>query len=366
MKLGWSPHSKGPSSPVIDYLISVIIAKRFGSRADPLVRAPAPETLRGDPVIVGAFIDALETQHTYSCATLWFATDDIVLAAWHTNDQTLRDKVNFALDLWEDVAFPGVHPNCRPPVVANTHTHTGRLEVNILAPRAVVRRTGYTFFPRAHNLRPPMGAQRNIWRYYQDTLNHTFGWADPQDLWRAARITGPGWIMKRAAELERSCRDIELSYTYRTGEVQRWIAKEPAPVQIMFAASQIEREPFPDRSRLFKRLKPVLSDLNWHIDAVTEDQIILRHSKDEHTRPFILSGTLCQDKPCIPTGTQVLIREATLSQSADNLSRDLLRCAQNNSTVYGAEMVSLLTPEDCDVAHRLTRPKRRTLAHIIR
>ncbi|MEL6960522.1 MAG: hypothetical protein AAGL89_16380, partial [Pseudomonadota bacterium] len=271
MRLGCSPHSKGSSAPVIDYLISVMIAKRLGWKAEHVVRAPAPETLRGDPATVGAFIDALETQHTYTCATLSFAQDDINLDAWHAEDETLRDQIGCALDLWEDIAFAGVRPECRPPILANTHTHTGRLEVNILAPRAIVRQTDDSFLTRAHNPRPPKGAQRNIWQHYQDTLNYIFGWADPQDPWRAARVSGPDWTIKRAAELERSCSDIGLSSVDPDDDMQRRITGEPAPVQIMFAARQIEREPFPDKSLLLKHLKPVLSDLNWQIDAVTED-----------------------------------------------------------------------------------------------
>jgi len=366
MRLGWSPHSKGSSAQVIDYLTLDIITNRLGWNADPIVRTLAPETLRGDPAVVGAFIDALDTRHTYACATLSFAPDDLDLDAWHAEGETLRDQIGCALELWKDIAFAGVCPECRPPIFANTHTHTGRLEVNILAPRAVVRRVGDSFLPRAHNPRPPKGAQRNIWRHYQDSLNHTFGWADPRDPRRAARVSGPDWTMKRAAELERSCSDIELSSVDPDNDMQRWIAEEPAPVQIMFAARQIEREPFPDRSRLLEHLKPVLTDLNWQIDAVTDDQIILRHSKDDHIRPFILQGTLCQEQPSVPTKTQLMTREATLLQSADNLSRDLLRCARNNSAAYGAEMVSLPAQEDRDIMQCLTRPKRRTLRAILR
>ena len=366
MRLGWSPHSKGSSAPVIDYLTLGILTNRLGLKADPIVRTPAPETLRGDPAVVGAFIDALETQHTYACATLSFAPDDLDLDTWLAEDETLRDQIGCALDLWEDIAFAGVLPECRPPIFANTHTHTGRLEVNILAPRAVVRRVGDRFLPRAHNPHPPKGAQRNIWRHYQDTLNHTFGWADPQDPWRTARVSGPDWTMKRAAELERSCTDIEHSSVDPANDMQRRIAEEPAPVQIMFAARQIEREPFPDRLQLLKHLKPVLSDLNWQIDAVTEDQIILHHSTDETKRPFKLKGTLCQDKPSIPTASQMRMREEALSHAPDKLSDGYLRCAQNNHATLGSQVVSIPRPEDRDIVHRLTRPTRRTLRDILR
>lgn len=157
-----------------------------------LIRDPAPEIIEGDPDLVAACIEGLETKHRYTCATLSFAPDEIDLKAWINENTELRHQISAALLLWQDVAWAGIPQDARPPLLVSTHLHTGRLEVNILAPRAVLRKEQGRSLPRAWNPHPPTGESRAIWAAYQDMLNNTYGWYDPGDPTRAAAISAPG------------------------------------------------------------------------------------------------------------------------------------------------------------------------------
>ncbi|MBU2994033.1 hypothetical protein Q4555_15660 [Octadecabacter sp. 1_MG-2023] len=366
MRNGWSPHSSGPSHHVVNYLTSTTFTSQLGRRTTQIVRDPAPETLRGDPNIIRAFIDALETKHSYACSTLSFAPDDIDLVAWAAGDETLRAQISVALDLWEDVAFAGIVPECRPPLFANTHTHTGRLEVNVLAPRAVIRRKGDGYIPRAHNPCPPSGVQRNVWDYYQGTLNQIFGWADPYDPSRATRVSGPDWIMKRAAVLERWLGDPDQDLVASFPDINMRFPNEPAPVKIMYATRAYSRTAAPSRSKLLAHLQPILDDLDWVVDLLGPDSIVFRDRKSPETHPFILSGTLCAEHPAEPSADAIALRNSVLVRAPDNLYRAMAKCAEYNRTVLGPEVVNLPAPGDVIKRLRKGRPERRTIAQMVR
>ena len=359
MRNGWSPHSKGPSHQVVNYLTSTTITSQLGRQTTQIVRDPAPETLRGDPHVVGAIIDTLETQHTYACSTLSFAPNDIDLVAWSAGDEKLRAQISAALDLWEDVAFAGIARECRPPIFANTHTHTDRLEVNVLAPRAVIKRIGDDYIPRAHNPCPPIGVQRNIWDYYQDALNETFGWVDPYDPARATRVSGPDWIMKRAAALERRLGDPDQ-------DLVASFPNEPAPVKIMYTARAYSRTAAPNRSKLLVHLQPVLDDLDWVVDRLGPDSIVFRNKKLPETHPFILSGALCTEHPAELSADAIALRKSVLGRAPDNLDSAMAKCAEYNRTVLGPEVVDLLAPGDIIQRLRRSHPQRRTIAQMVR
>ena len=52
---------------------------------------------------------------------------------------TSRPVVAHAIDMFLECVFPGIPVAARPPVMIGTHVHTGRLELNIIIPKAVLQ-----------------------------------------------------------------------------------------------------------------------------------------------------------------------------------------------------------------------------------
>ena len=108
-----------------------------------------------------------------------------------------------SLQLVFALAWAGVPSRARPAHYATTHTHTGRLEVNVALPLALIRADGRMM---SHNPHPPGDAQRSLrdWTALQDLLNHRFGWADPLDPARRRLVVLPDLVRKRTAEMRRA------------------------------------------------------------------------------------------------------------------------------------------------------------------
>ncbi len=329
MKLLWSPHSTGPAARVVSYLMSDSHVAQIGGTREVVFRNPAPELIAGDGHLVAACIEALETRHRYSCATLSFAPDEIDVAAWRSGDTELRRKINAALALWAEVAWSGIAPEARPPMLACTHLHAGRLEVNILVPQALFRKFGRKVVPRAWNPHPPTGESCRIWEAYQDTVNHANGWHDPEDPHRAAAISGPSWVLKRAAALDRwaSCLftpDGDIA----GGDADRVAAEDPK-VQIMLAARILARCGVGNREALLAGIKPVLTDLGWRINQLRPDAIALCSEREGRDQQLILQGTLCHPTPPTPDPAMALARRRILSLASGHLKEAMDRRADD-------------------------------------
>ena len=106
------------------------------------MRTPAPELLLGHPGVVQSAIAALPFKASYRVALLSFDPSDVDVALFNDGDKIARQSVSGAIDLFLELAFAGLPRACRPPVFAGTHTHTGRLEINIVMPRFVRAETG--------------------------------------------------------------------------------------------------------------------------------------------------------------------------------------------------------------------------------
>lgn len=166
-------------------------------------RDPVPEILNGDTTLMRAAIRAAPGERKYRSCVLSFAASDIDCTAFNAADPKLRSAIDLAIRLWIDVAFAGIPETCRPPVLATTHTHLDRLEVNLLVPRWVTRSDGAM---RSFNPDPPGPAGRATWEAVEDLLNGRFGWADPRDPARRRAVQVPDWQLKeRAAALRTGC-----------------------------------------------------------------------------------------------------------------------------------------------------------------
>lgn len=329
MKLLWSPHSTGSAARVVGYLMSDSHVAHIAGTREVVLRDPAPELLAGGGHLVAACIEALETRHRYSCATLSFAPDEIDTTAWRSGDRELRRKIDAALALWTEVAWSGIAPEARPPMLAGTHLHAGHLEVNILVPRAVVRKVCGKVVPRAWNPHPPTGESCRIWNAYQDTVNHANGWHDPADPHRAAAISGPSWVLKRAAALDRWAGCLFTPDGDVGDEGAGRVAAEDPRVQIMLAARILARCGVANREALLSGIEPVLADLGWRIDHLRPDAIAVCSEREGRDQQLILHGTLCHPTPPTPDPAMALARQRILSLAPEDLTEAMNRRADD-------------------------------------
>lgn len=199
MILKWSSYDGRAGSPggareAVNYLIAESWSKNVAGRKVLEVRHPRPEILRGDPELVRRAIEAAPGRLKYSSAVASFHAQDIDIAAFNAGDPALRQAVDDYIEGWLDCAFAGLPRSARPPVLVATHGHAGRLELNFLAPRAVM--VGDKL--RAHNIAPPGPANRRLWNALTDAHNLKHSWADALDPARERLVRVPDHVLKDA------------------------------------------------------------------------------------------------------------------------------------------------------------------------
>lgn len=184
------------------YMDSPWVMKVIGGARVRVDRTPVPEILFGRAEVLRRQIAALPFQRKYRFGLLSFEESDIDVVAFNSGDPRRRREVDLALALFVEALWPGVPADARPMPYVTTHTHTGRLEINVAHPRAV-HVNGRAF---SHNPDPPtrQGEPSEYWRSFRDLLNLTFGWADPEDPARRLIFARPDWEAKLLAEGERA------------------------------------------------------------------------------------------------------------------------------------------------------------------
>lgn len=204
----------------VGYMSAAMVPKPNNDRGTRLIeRVPAPEILIGDGTLMRAAIRAAPGILKYRSGVLSFAAADIDCAAFNAGSKDARGAADLALRLWVEVGFAGIPESCRPPLFVTTHTHTGRLELNVLAPRWVMRPDGTV---RSYNPDPPGTAGRNAIHAVEDILNQRFGWADPRAPDRAQLVKVPDWRLKQRATAQRDGNDMPLDH--REELAQAWNA----------------------------------------------------------------------------------------------------------------------------------------------
>lgn len=206
---GFSHHHDNPSSgdgpasaddyrALSDYMDSPWVMKFINGTRIRVDRGPVPEILFGRADHLRREIAALPFQRKYRFGLLSFDEADIDVDAFNGGHQRLRREVDLALTLFFEALWPGIPADARPSPYVTTHTHTGRLEVNVALARAV-HTSGRVY---SHNPHPPtpFGAPPNYWRAFRDLVNLTFGWADPEDPARRRNFVRPDWETKLLAE----------------------------------------------------------------------------------------------------------------------------------------------------------------------
>ena len=201
MMIGWSKHMSAPEPRIpIDYALASTVCKSGGGTV--LVRRdPVPELLIGNPRLLIATLNALQTSTKIRAATLSFHRDDMNAALFNAGDPVLRRRVAQILELIDAYAHAAVPKSARLPFLVSTHTHLGRLELNMLWPRAIIGGHGHVLNYNQHSMRRGAKAQ---WDAIEDFVNAEFGFADPRDPGRAQMISGPDGIEKQVVAAQRA------------------------------------------------------------------------------------------------------------------------------------------------------------------
>ncbi len=112
-------------------------------RDDPItgsLRYPAPEILRGNPVITRRLIDGLEFKHKYRSGVISFAP----------RDAPTEKEIEAVIDSFERYAFAGLDKDAYNILwVKHTHTGNNRVELHFVTPRVEL----YT--GKSLNIAPP-------------------------------------------------------------------------------------------------------------------------------------------------------------------------------------------------------------------
>jgi len=293
--------------PLTDYMDGPSVSKRVAGKWIEVARSPVPEVLVGNGPTLRRQIAMLSYERKYSSCVLSFAPSDIDVTAFNAGDARLRREIDLTLELFFETAWPGIAGAARPHAYVTTHTHTGRLEVNIAIPRMVFDTHGRHL---SFNPNPPVssGEKPEYLGALQDLANASFGWADPSDPERTLLFKLPDWHQKQSAEGQRSLLADVVAADIDYPALQRVILD-------MFHAGEIT-----DRPRL-------VAALNHH----------LRH----HGQQVLSMGrkTVSIGKPGTAIGKQVTLRGRLFDQ---DLSREMLSRWEDQLPVLKMERASQL------------------------
>ena len=206
MLITWSRHGRADvaqASPkkLVGYFNAPAWRKTIGERSILAPRDPAPEVLIGDARRFSIAAHALPFRRQYASAVLSFAHGDIDVTAFNAGAPAARQAAGIALHLVLETVLAGLPLIRRPPLHATTHTHTGRLEINLAIGCGILDARGEL---RSFNPMPPLKGHRNGLDACRDTLNAMFEWADPQDPLRQRLIARPDWQTKAMREAQRA------------------------------------------------------------------------------------------------------------------------------------------------------------------
>lgn len=130
-----------------------------------------PEVLRGDMDRTRDLIDSIDRKWSYTHGVVSFALEDA------PSEEQQRE----VMDAFEALAFAGLDPEQYDITwVRHQHTEGGRVELHFVTPRMELT-TG-----KSLNIAPP--GWESSYRPLRDFLNHSHGWARPDDPERAREL----------------------------------------------------------------------------------------------------------------------------------------------------------------------------------
>ena len=148
------------------------------------LRYPAPEVIKGNPVVTRRLIDSLEFKHKYNSGVLSFAPEDA----------PTNKEIEAVIDSFEKYAFAGLEKDAYNTLwVKHTHTGNNRVELHFVTPRVEL----YT--GKSLNIAPP--GWHGYFKPWQTSWNIEQGWARPDEPTRK-RIYEPGYMALINADRE--------------------------------------------------------------------------------------------------------------------------------------------------------------------
>lgn len=204
MWLGFSKHHNDPNPSgnglaLTRYFDAPVYRSKRRSRGGPKneVRVPRPEVLMGDAALFRMTVASLGFQNRYSSCVFSFEKSDIDASEFNAGNPAAREKAAGVLGLAMANLFPGIPQVFWPPSYVTTHSHAGRVEINVAATRGV---RGPDDRVRAFNPNPP-GRFSQKWQAVQDLVNLRYGMCDPLDPGRLKLITAKkNWQVKADAQ----------------------------------------------------------------------------------------------------------------------------------------------------------------------
>lgn len=303
MLIGWYKFDGSDRSGrgIVNYFLSPSVGKSAEGQRLQLKRDPAPELLAGDPDQMVRFLKRLPFTRRFSAMTMTFAEGDVPVAAFNRGDREQRDRVGKAVTAVLELAYLHIPPEKRPPVLIGTHTHTGRLEVNLLLPRAVLAGHGRYL---SWNPCPPTPLHREMWDLQRQLINARFGWAEPTDPRRTQWVSYPSWLRKSTAELERH------------GLASAHMAILEFGQQLVELAAT---KAVPHRKALRRHLRKLARKAGYRIGRPNDKSLSFVAINPERTKPkkFVLKGRLFEDRP------YALVRQDQAEFDARFVAQDL-------------------------------------------
>ncbi|NVO27317.1 hypothetical protein HJ526_07800 [Donghicola sp. C2-DW-16] len=340
MLIGWYEFDASDRSGrgILNYFLAPSVGKSAEGLHLQLNRDPAPELLAGDPDQMVRFLQHLPFTRRFSAMTMTFAEGDVPVAAFNRGDREQRDRVGKAVTAVLELAYLHVPPEKRPPVLVGTHTHTGRLEVNLLLPRAVLAGHGRYM---SWNPCPPTPRHREMWDLQRQLINARFGWAEPTDPRRTQWVSFPSWLSKSTAELERH------------GLASAHMAILEFGQQLVGLAAT---KAVPHRKALRRHLRKLARKAGYRIYRPNDKSMSFIPIDPERTKPkkFVLKGRLFEDRP------YALVRQDQAEFDARFVAEDLEDqlfeksedCKAMTAAKYGKEGWN---PQPFDPSHVLVK-----------
>ena len=307
-----------------DYMEAAVVTKHVNGVARLITRDPVPEVLCGSAPVLRREIASLPFQRKFRFALLSFDPADIDVTAFNAGDLSLRRAVDSALKAVFDAFWPGIPQRARPHVFATTHTHVGRLEVNIAFARAVFPEARR---PRSLNPDPPTpyGEAPRYWRACRDMLIQRWKWSDPEDPARRQLIIAPDWRTKEIAE------------ALRAGEAPAPLPYEPA-IDVLNAAATAGT--LRSRADVMACLNDNMAPSGWSVLSMTDKTVTIGPPDAPVSERVRLGGAMMSasfgGKPDAAEIAQAQAARARVLREAAPQFADLLatRAAYNRKT-YG-------------------------------
>lgn len=180
---------------MIQYLTDQTVVKETDTDKYRVFRSPAPETIYGEARRTRDFLSRVPFTRKFSTFIMSADKSDFDVSAF--NSGLRREEAGKMIALMLDAAYAGIPTSCRPPIFANTHSHIGRLEINVVLPLAA---TSSQRALRSFNPFPPRERYRRLKYLLQDTLNYNFKLVDPLCPLRTKLMSLPDWLQKERAE----------------------------------------------------------------------------------------------------------------------------------------------------------------------